>query len=216
MRVKICGNTNLADAQEAARLGAWALGVIYAEQSPRRCDPAVAAEIGAALRRRCEIVGVFVNPTLEEVSREVENAQLSMVQLSGDEGPAFCTEVARRTGAKVMKAIRVSSAADIHGAEAFRTDLHLFDTRRRGLYGGTGESFDWDLLTLRRSIVPAVLAGGLTPANVANAIAITSPYAVDVVSGVEAEPGRKDHAALAEFFAAAQPPAMADAGAGRP
>ena len=106
--------------------------------------------------RRCagadEIVGVFVNPTLDEVSREVENAQLSMVQLSGDEGPAFCTEVARRTGAKVMKGIRVSSAADIHGAEAFRTDLHLFDTRRRGLYGGTGETFDWDLLTLRRSI----------------------------------------------------------------
>ena len=212
MRVKICGNTNLADAQEAARLGAWALGLIYAEQSPRRCDPAVAAEIGAALRRRCEIVGVFVNPTLDEVSSAVENAHLSIVQLSGDEGPAFCTEVARRTGAKVMKAIRVSSAADIHGAEAFRTDLHLFDTRRRGFYGGTGETFDWDLLTLRRSIVPAVLAGGLTPANVANAIAIASPYAVDVVSGVEAEPGRKDHAALAEFFAATKPPALADAG----
>jgi len=209
-RVKICGNTNLADAQEAARLGAWALGLIYAEESPRRCDPAAAAEIGAALRRRCEIVGVFVNPTLEEVSREVENANLSMVQLSGDEGPAFCTEVARRTGAKVMKAIRVSSAADIHGAEAFRTDLHLFDTRRQGLYGGTGETFDWDLLTHRRSIVPAVLAGGLTPANVANAITIASPYAVDVVSGVESEPGRKDHEALARFFAAARPPALAD------
>ena len=211
-RVKICGNTSLADAQEAARLGAWALGVIYAEQSPRRCDPAVAAEIGAALRRRCEIVGVFVNPTLDEVSREVENAQLSMVQLSGDEGPAFCTEVARRTGAKVMKAVRVSSAADIHGAEAFRTDLHLFDTRRSGLYGGTGETFDWDLLTHRRSIVPAVMAGGLTPANVANAIAIASPYAVDVVSGVESEPGRKDHEALAQFFAATKSPALADAG----
>ena len=206
-RVKICGNTNLADAEEAARLGAWALGVIYAEQSPRRCDPAVAAEIGAALRRRCEIVGVFVNPTLDEVRAAVENASLSMVQLSGDEGPAFCTEVARRTGAKVMKGIRVSSGADIHGAETFRTDLHLFDTRRRGLYGGTGETFDWDLLTLRRSIVPAVLAGGLTPANVANAIAIASPFAVDVVSGVESEPGRKDYEALAAFFAAAQEPA---------
>jgi phosphoribosylanthranilate isomerase len=201
-RVKICGNTNLADAQEAARLGAWAIGVIYAKESPRRCDSAVAAEIGAALKRRCEVVGVFVNPTLDEVSREVENAGLTIVQLHGDEGPAFCTEVARRTGAKVMKAIRVSSAADIHGAEAFRTDLHLFDTRRPGLYGGTGETFDWDLLTHRRSIVPAVLAGGLTPANVADAITIASPHAVDVVSGVEAEPGRKDYAAMAEFFAA--------------
>jgi phosphoribosylanthranilate isomerase len=210
-RVKICGNTNLPDAEEAVRLGAWALGLIYAE-SPRRVDPAVAAEIGAALRRRAEIVGVFVNPTLDEVARQVENAGLTMVQLSGDEGPSFCTEVARRTGAKVIKGIRVSSAADVHAAEAFRTDLHLFDTRRPGKYGGTGESFDWDLLAQRRSVVPAILAGGLTPGNVAEAISITSPYAVDVVSGVEAEPGRKDPGALAAFFAAVMAPAPAGAG----
>ena len=90
-----------------------------------------------------------------------------MVQLHGDEGPAFCREVARRTGCKVIKALRVRSAADIRGAEAFRTDFHLLDAHRPGLPGGTGESFDWELLAGRRSEVPLILAGGLTPANVA-------------------------------------------------
>ncbi len=127
-----------------------------------------------------------------------------MVQLNGAEGASFCTEVARRTGAKVIKAIHVASAADIHGAEAYRTDFHLFDRRGRGLWGGTGESFDWELLRGHRSEVPAILAGGLRPDNVAAAIAVAHPYAVDVASGVEAEPGRKDHAAMAAFFAAAQ------------
>ena len=127
-----------------------------------------------------------------------------MVQLNGEEGPSFCAEVARRTGVKVIKAIHVSSAADIHAAEAFRTDFHLFDRRGKGLWGGTGESFDWGLLRERRSEVPAIVAGGLRPDNVAEAISVTHPYAVDVASGVEAEPGRKDHAAMAAFFEAAK------------
>jgi phosphoribosylanthranilate isomerase len=204
VRVKICGITDLDDAAEAVRLGAWALGLIHFDRSPRRCDPAVAAEIAAAFRRKCEIAGVFVNPTLEEIDRAVENAGLSIVQLNGEEGTSFCTEVARRTGAKVVKAIHVASAADIHGAEVYRTDFHLFDRRGKGLWGGTGKSFDWGLLREHRSEVPAILAGGLRPENVAEAIAITHPYAVDVASGVEAEPGRKDHAAMEAFFEAAK------------
>lgn len=202
MRVKICGITDLDDAAEAVRLGAWALGLIHFDRSPRRCDPAVAAEIAAAFRRKCEIAGVFVNPTLEEIDRAVENAGLSIVQLNGEEGTSFCTEVARRTGAKVVKAIHVASAADVHGAEVYRTDFHLFDRRGKGLWGGTGKSFDWGLLREHRSEVPAILAGGLRPENVAEAIAVTHPYAVDVASGVEAEPGRKDHAAMEAFFEA--------------
>jgi phosphoribosylanthranilate isomerase len=194
----------LDDAAEAVRLGAWALGLIHFDRSPRRCDPAVAAEIAAAFRRKCEIAGVFVNPTLEEIDRAVENAGLSIVQLNGMEGASFCTEVARRTGAKVVKAIHVASAADIHAAEVYRTDFHLFDRRGKGLWGGTGKSFDWGLLREHRSEVPAILAGGLRPENVAEAIAITHPYAVDVASGVEAEPGRKDHAAMEAFFEAAK------------
>ncbi len=126
-----------------------------------------------------------------------------MVQLNGEEGPSFCAEVARRTGVKVLKAVHVASAADIHAAEAYRTDFHLFDRRARGIWGGTGESFDWGLLAGRRSAVPAILAGGLRPDNVAEAIRIADPFAVDVASGIEAEPGRKDRAAMAAFFEAA-------------
>ena len=212
MRVKFCGITNLDDAAEAVRLGAWAIGLIHYEDSPRHVEPGVAAQIAAAFRRKAEIVGVFVNPTLAEVARAVEDEQLSIVQLNGEEGASFCGEVARRTGVKVVKAIHVASAADIHAAEAYRTDFHLFDRRAKGLWGGSGESFDWELLRKRAvSKIPAILAGGLRPENVAAAIEIVHPYAVDVASGVEAEPGRKDHAAMAAFFANAQP-AVAESG----
>ncbi|HXR29749.1 MAG TPA: phosphoribosylanthranilate isomerase [Solirubrobacterales bacterium] len=204
MRVKICGITNLDDAAEAVQLGAWAIGLIHYEKSPRACDPDEAAAICAAFRRKCEVVGVFVNPELEEVAKAVEGAGLTMVQLNGAEGPQLCAEIARRTGVKVIKAIHVASAAEIHAAEAFRTDFHLFDRRGKGLWGGTGESFDWGLLRERRSEVPAIVAGGLRPDNVATAIEITRPYAVDVASGVEAEPGHKDHAAMTAFFDAAK------------
>ena len=206
MRVKFCGITDIDDAAEAVRLGAWAIGMIHWEPSVRNVDPGVAAEIAAAFRRKAEIVGVFVNPTLSEVTRAVENEQLSMVQLNGEEGASFCAEVARRAGVKVIKAIHVASAADIHGAEAYRSvDYHLFDRRAKGLPGGTGETFDWDLLRSHRSEVPAILAGGLNPENVAEAVEIVRPYAVDVASGVEAAPGRKDHAKMAAFYEAAQP-----------
>ncbi len=211
MRVKFCGITNLDDAAEAVQLGAWAIGLIHFHGSPRNVDPGVAAEVAAAFRRKCEVVGVFVNPTLDEVAQAVEDENLTMVQLNGAEGASFCAEVQRRTGLKVAKAIHVASAADVHAAEAFRTDFHLFDRRGKGLWGGTGESFDWELLRGHRSEVPAILAGGLRPDNVADAIAVTHPYAVDVASGVELEPGLKDHAAMAAFFEAANP-----VGAGAP
>lgn len=205
MRVKFCGITNLDDAAEAVRLGAWAIGLIHFDGSPRRVEAGVAAEIAAAFRRKCEVVGVFVNPELEEIDHAVENAGLTMVQLNGEEGPSFCAEVARRSGVRVIKAIHVASAADVHAAEAFRTDYHLFDRRADGQWGGTGQSFDWELLRGRRSEIPAILAGGLRPDNVAEAVAVAHPHAVDVASGVEAEPGRKDHAAMTAFFEAAQP-----------
>jgi phosphoribosylanthranilate isomerase len=207
MRVKFCGITNIDDAAEAVRLGAWAIGMIHWEPSVRGVDPGVAAEIAAAFRRKTEIVGVFVNPTLAEVVRAVEDEQLSMVQLHGEEGASFCAEVGRRTGVKVIKAIHVASAADVHAAEAYRSvDYHLFDRRAKDLPGGTGETFDWELLRGHRSEVPAILAGGLRPDNVAAAVEVVRPYAVDVASGVEVAPGRKDHAKMTAFFEAAQPP----------
>jgi phosphoribosylanthranilate isomerase len=204
MRVKFCGVTNLDDAHEAARLGAWAIGLNHHPESPRFCQAAVAAEIGAALRRTLEIVGVFVNPTLGQLAAAAEDESLTIVQLHGDEGPAFCREAARRTGCKVIKALPVRSAADILGAEAYRTDYHLLDAHRAGMPGGTGESFDWELLAGRRSDVPLILAGGLTPENVADGVVAARPFAVDVASGVEAQPGVKDHALMAAFLMRAQ------------
>ncbi len=204
MKVKFCGITNVDDAREAARLGAWAIGLNHHPASPRFIESAVAAEIGAELRRRLEIVGVFVNLTLDEVVAAAQNESLTIVQLHGDEGPAFCREVARRTGCKVIKALGVRSIAEVRAAEAYRTDFHLLDAHRPGTPGGTGESFDWELLSGRRSEVPLILAGGLTPENVAEGIDAARPFAVDVASGIEAEPGRKDHALMASFLERAE------------
>lgn len=200
MRIKICGITNLEDAEAAQRLGAWAIGLNHHPESPRLVTPDVAAEIGAALKRRCEVVGVFVNAPLDELERAAEGEQLTMLQLHGDEGPAYCAEAARRTGCKVIKAVRVRSAADVRGVAAYRTDYHLFDAYRRGLPGGTGESFDWELAAAHDSEIPLIVAGGLRPDNVGEAIEVAHPFAVDVTSGVEAEPGRKDPERMAEFF----------------
>ena len=211
MRVKICGNTNLADAQHAADLGAWALGLIFHRPSPRRCALGEAARIAAALRRQVEVVGVFVNRPLDEVAARVEQVGLSIVQLQGDEGPAYCAEVARRTGCRVMKARQVRSGADLRALAPFHVDWHLLDAHAPGLRGGTGETFDWGLVAERRSDVPMVLSGGLTPDNVGEAIARTSPWAVDVASGVEASPGRKDPARLEAFFAAVAEATRAEA-----
>lgn len=205
MKVKVCGITNLEDAEAAVGLGAWAIGMVHHKASPRAVKFSDAAAIGAAMKGKCEIVGVFVNPTLERVVEAVDNAGLTMVQLSGEEGPSFCTEVARRTGTKVIKAIHLSSSADLQRAETFRTAWHLFDSRRGKVRGGTGAPFDWDLLVDHHVGIPFIVAGGLNPRNVAEAIRVTRPDAVDVASGVESGPGRKDHAKLAAFFEAARP-----------
>ena len=205
-RVKVCGITRLEDAELAAELGAWALGFILWEGSQRAADPAVAAGIARRLRRRVELVGVFVNPTLDEVAQAAEAIGLSHVQLHGDEGPAFASEVARRTGARVIKAARVESGADLQALERFHTDFHLLDTKAEGLRGGSGRTWDWALAARRRSKVPAILSGGLTPENVGDGIAAVQPYAVDVASGVEAAPGIKDPEKLERFLATAAPP----------
>jgi phosphoribosylanthranilate isomerase len=203
--VKICGITRLEDAELAASLGAWALGFILWPQSKRAVEEAVAAGIARRVRRQVELVGVFVNPTLDEVAHAVDGIGLTHVQLHGDEGPSFGAEVARRTGAKVIKAARVAGSADLQALERFHTDFHLLDTAVEGMRGGSGQSWDWSLAAQRRSKIPMILSGGLTPENVAEGIAAVRPYAVDVASGVEAEPGIKDPAKLEAFFTVAAP-----------
>lgn len=208
-KVKICGITNLSDAEMALELGAWALGMIFFEGSPRRCSVIEAQRIAAALRRRVELCGVFVNAPLDEVVRTSEELGLSMLQLHGDEGPSFCAEAARRNGARVIKAAQVSGPGDVRDLERFHVDFHLLDAHasghgRQGLRGGTGDTFDWTLVAQRRSKVPLILGGGLTSENVGEAIAVARPNAVDTASGTEAAPGRKDPRRLRAFFDAVE------------
>jgi phosphoribosylanthranilate isomerase len=198
-RIKHCGITSLDDAHLAAETGAWALGMIFWEGSPRRCDPADAQVIGASLRRTLELVGVFVNAALEQIEEISRGVGLSIVQLHGDEGPLFCTEVARRTGARVVKAARVRSRADIQAAAAFHTDFHLLDAYVDGVPGGTGETIDWEIVRGQQLRAPIILSGGLNPDNVAAAIAVTDPFAVDCASATESAPGVKDPAKLRAF-----------------
>jgi phosphoribosylanthranilate isomerase len=212
-KVKVCGITNLDDAEMAVELGAWALGMIFYEGSPRSCSPAEAQRIVAVLRRKVELCGVFVNATLEEVVDTSEEIGLSMLQFHGDEGPSFCAEAARRNGERVIKAAQVSSPGDVRDLERFHVDFHLLDARartpgREGMRGGTGETFDWRLLAARRSKVPLILSGGLNAENVAEAIAVARPWAVDTASGTEMAPGHKDPEKLRAFFVAAQQAAI--------
>ncbi len=203
-RIKFCGISDPGDADRAVAAGAWALGVILWPGSRRRCRPEIAAQIAAAHRRRTEIVGVFVNPTLEQVARAADQIGLTMLQLHGEEGPVFCGEAARRTGCRVIKAARVRSRADIQALAAYHTDCHLLDSYTRGVPGGTGETFDWELAREHGAAVPLILSGGLTVDNVGAAIAAVRPFAVDVASGVEdaARRPRKDAAKLDAFAAA--------------
>jgi phosphoribosylanthranilate isomerase len=201
-KIKFCGITSLTDARLALSAGAWAVGLNFWPGSPRRCDPGVAVEIGSALKRRVEVAGVFVNPTLAELTETAEAVGLTAVQLHGDEGPAFCTEAARRTGCRVIKAVRVHSRADIQALVPFHTDYHLLDSYVPDRRGGTGETFEWELARAHRGPVPVILSGGLRPDNVREAIAAVQPFAVDVASGVEDSPGRKDPAKLEAFAAA--------------
>jgi phosphoribosylanthranilate isomerase len=203
-KVKICGLTNLDDAHRAADLGAWALGLIFHEPSPRACAEADAVEIAAALHRRAEVCGVFVNQPLEEVVATADRVGLTMLQLHGDEGPAYCREAARRTGARVIKAVQARDPASVRRLRAFHTDFHLLDAYDPGLRGGTGKTFHWEYAHHRDRHVPLILSGGIGPDNAAEAIAAVHPFAVDSASGTEAAPGRKDPAKVIALIRAVE------------
>ena len=221
-RLKICGLTNLPDAEAAADLGAWALGMIFHEASPRSCSREEATRIAAALHRRADICGVFVNAPLEDVVAAADEIGLTMLQLHGDEGPSYCAEAARRTGAKVIRAKQIAGPGDIRDVERYHVDFHLLDARsdrRPELRGGTGETFDWELIGARRSGVPLILSGGIDAENAAAAIAAVRPFALDSASGTESSPGHKDRAKLVALFEAVRVADAMDAeasGVGQP
>lgn len=197
--IKHCGITSVEDAQLAVEAGAWALGINFWQGSPRRCEPDVAQLIGLQLHRAVLLCGVFVNAPIDEIELAVRTAGLSLVQLHGEEDPGFCAEVSRRTGAKVIKATRVRSRASLRAAAAYDTDFHLLDAYVEGVPGGTGKTIDPQLLRDARLPAPVILGGGLTPDNVADAIAAAKPFAVDVASGTETAAGVKDPIALRAF-----------------
>jgi phosphoribosylanthranilate isomerase len=178
---------------------------VFHAPSPRAVDPATAEAIGSELRRRVELAGVFSNHPLDEVSALADRCSLTLLQLHGEEGPAYCREAARRTGARVIKAARVRDASAVRALRAFReVDFHLLDAHVPGARGGTGERFDWALAAEHDRSVPLMLSGGLDPDNVGEGIAAVRPWAVDVASGTEAAPGRKDPARLEAFFRAVE------------
>jgi len=198
-QVKICGLTSVADAQAAAAAGADLIGLMFYAGSPRHVSLAQAAEIARALPPFVLRVGVFVNPDEALVTRAIAECGLNLLQFHGDEPSAFCTQF----GLMSVKALRVRDAASLQTLAEFHTDAFLLDAYSAAGRGGTGEQFNWDLAVAAQDWgKPIFLAGGLTPANVAAAVRQVRPFAVDVSSGVEAAPGKKDPAKMQAFIAA--------------
>jgi phosphoribosylanthranilate isomerase len=196
VRVKICGITRAEDALAAARLGADALGFNFWPGSKRFVAPAAARAIVTRLPPFVVPVGVFVNQPEEEILAVVRETGVRVLQLHGDEPPALCA----RLPLPVVKAIRVDAVKSLAAFASYEVAAFLLDTPSRG-FGGSGAPFDWSLAEGVSEIAPVILAGGLTPENVAEAIRAVRPYAVDVASGVESAPGVKDLARLARFVA---------------
>jgi len=199
--VKICGITNTPDAMAAAQAGADALGFVFYEGSPRYLTTATAAAIIHELPPAIVKVGLFVNAAEEVVQRAVAECGLNLLQFHGDESPDYCLQF----GLMSMKAFRIRDAASLKALPDYRTDAWLLDAYVPDQYGGTGDTFNWDLaVEAQRLGRPIFLAGGLTPENVGAAVQKVRPYAVDVSSGVESVPGRKDHAKVSAFIKAAK------------
>jgi len=198
-RVKICGITSVADAQAAAEAGADMIGLMFYEKSPRHITLEQAAEISRALSPFVMRVGVFVDADEALVKQAIGRCGLGLLQFHGHETSEFCTQF----GLMSMKALRVRDADSLGELENFQTEAFLLDAYSKNGLGGTGETFNWDLAVEAQKFgKPIFLAGGLTPENVAEAVRQVRPFAVDVSSGVESAPGKKDPAKVKAFIQA--------------
>lgn len=203
--VKICGIKDAENFHAAQNAGADYIGFVFYPPSPRAIDPKAAQELAREKIGRAKIVGLFVDPTDNGLRNVLTHVKIDMIQLHGDESPMRVIEIKAAYNIPVMKAIRVSNASDIDAATKFgAADWILFDAKIDGEHGGTGKSFDWNLLKDRNFTKPVMLSGGLTPENVAEAIEVVKPAAVDVSSGVERERGIKDPAKITAFIKAAK------------
>ena len=200
-RIKICGITRSEDALVCAQAGVDAIGLVFYPPSPRHVAAAQAAMIARALPPFVTTVGLFVNPAAEQVEAVLNEVHLDVLQFHGDEPPEFCAGF----GVPYLKAIRVKAGVDLVQCAIRYQEAQglLLDAYVEGTPGGTGQSFDWELIPAELPL-PVILSGGLEPANVADAIRRVRPWAVDVSSGVEAAPGRKDYAKVIAFIRAAK------------
>ena len=211
--VKICGLRRPEDVAAALRAGARYLGFVFFDRSPRHVNPAQAAALAAAVGSDAARVGLFVDPDDDTLRATLAEVPLDIIQLHGDEPPARVAEIRALTGLPVMKAVGIATPADLdrlwdHGLAA---DMLLIDARPApgaDRPGGNGLAFDWRLLAGRQILRPWLLAGGLTPENVAQAIRLTGARGVDVSSGVESAPGLKDEALMRSFVARATAPLL--------
>lgn len=198
-RVKICGITNLKDAKAAVEIGADALGFVFYKKSPRRISVRDAKYIIENLPPFVERIGVFVNERKETVKKIIKKCNLSAVQFHGDETPKYCSSF---KGLKVTKAIRIKDKKSFKKLTSFNNvGAILLDAFQEQKFGGTGKCFDWKLLRkYKKNKLPIILSGGLRPDNVTQAIRSVRPYAVDVSSGIESRPGKKDTRLMKAFF----------------
>ena len=201
VKVKICGVTTISDAQAAVQAGADAVGLMFYAGSPRHVPIEAAQEIARSLPPSVIRVGVFVDPNSPDVFAAIQLCGLNLLQFHGAETPQFCQQF----GVMTMKAFRMRNAESLAPLPSFNTDAFLLDSHVPDKPGGTGETFNWDLAVEAKKFGrPIFLAGGLTPQNVAAAIRAVQPFAVDVSSGVEISPGRKDPEKIRDFIAAAR------------
>lgn len=194
--VKICGITNLEDAQHAVRCGADAIGFVFFEESPRFISHRRAADIAESLPEHISKIGVFVNSDLKFVRDIVKHVNLSAVQLLGNDGPDDLVNFET----SVIKVFRVKKDFDVEVMKNYIVDAFLLDAFQQGSFGGTGKTFDWNLAVKAKEYGRIILSGGLTPENVEDAVRFVRPYGVDVSSGVESAPGKKSPAKVREFI----------------
>ncbi len=196
-RIKICGITNLEDAQLAVKCGAWALGFVFYRKSPRYISPSKVKKIIEQLPPFVTSVGVFVDPKEGALRDICRFTGIHTIQLHGDEDPNLCRRLANF---KIIKAFRVDENFDLKKVKPYQVDAYLFDTYQDDAFGGTGKTFNWDVVGAYTFDKPFILSGGLTAENVRAGIDKLKPFAVDVSSGVEASPGIKDHRKLKTFI----------------
>ena len=197
-KIKICGITNKIDALNASSLGVDMLGFVFYKKSNRYVDPMAVEDIANELPPYIAKVGVFVDEDMGKVREIAQNASLDILQFHGSETPEYCKSF--KGAYKVIKAFRLKSKDDLKSINDYDTDYYLLDTYKSGSIGGTGETFDWKILKDFEILKPVMLSGGLKPDNVMLAIKEVAPYAVDVSTGVEKSPGKKDVELMKKFI----------------